>query len=89
MTMHRLAICDYPVLIVTRKTLMKMKMIFRIQRSWFLKDGESGLHSFLRLAYYNDTDTNLGPIGEIRSMFRPTYPGAPWTDIITNNAQWV
>ncbi|KAJ3752332.1 rhamnogalacturonan lyase [Lentinula raphanica] len=57
-----------------------------VQRSWFLHDSESGIHSFVRLAYYNDTVTSKGELGESRTMFRPN--GGPWTHIITNREQW-
>ncbi|KAF7364613.1 Galactose mutarotase-like protein [Mycena venus] len=57
-----------------------------VQRSWFLRDGESGLHSFLRLGYHNATGPSLGALGESRTMFRPN--GGPWTHIVTNGEQW-
>ncbi|KAI0662802.1 galactose mutarotase-like protein [Cubamyces menziesii] len=55
-----------------------------VQRSWFLRDGETGLHSFVRLAYYNGTPK--GALGEVRTMFRPN--GGPWTTLVTNAEQW-
>ncbi|KAH9898424.1 galactose mutarotase-like protein [Cubamyces lactineus] len=55
-----------------------------VQRSWFLRDGETGLHSFVRLAYFNDTPK--GALGEVRTMFRPN--GGPWTTLVTNAEQW-
>ncbi|KAJ6512313.1 galactose mutarotase-like protein [Mycena vulgaris] len=58
-----------------------------VQRSWFLRDGESGLHSFLRLGYHNVTGPSLGALGESRTMFRPN--GGPWTHLVTNGEQWV
>ncbi|KAJ7767716.1 galactose mutarotase-like protein [Mycena metata] len=57
-----------------------------VQRSWFLRDTESGLHSFLRLGYHNVTGPSLGALGESRTMFRPS--GGPWTHIVTNSEQW-
>ncbi|KAJ6589649.1 rhamnogalacturonan lyase [Mycena capillaripes] len=57
-----------------------------VQRSWFLRDGESGLHSFLRLGYYNASGPSLGALGESRTMFRPN--GGPWTHIVANGEQW-
>ncbi|KAJ6622202.1 rhamnogalacturonan lyase [Mycena sp. CBHHK59/15] len=56
-----------------------------VQRSWFLRDGESGLHSFMRLAYHNATGPSLGALGESRTMFRPN--GGPWTHLVTNGEQ--
>ncbi|KAE9407534.1 rhamnogalacturonan lyase [Gymnopus androsaceus JB14] len=57
-----------------------------VQRSWFLHASEPGIHSFVRLAYYNDTVTSKGELGESRTMFRPN--GGPWSYIITNGEQW-
>ncbi|KAJ4467080.1 rhamnogalacturonan lyase [Lentinula aciculospora] len=57
-----------------------------VQRSWFLHASEPGIHSFVRLAYYNDTVTNKGELGESRTMFRPN--GGPWTHIVTKTEQW-
>ncbi|KAF7294083.1 Galactose mutarotase-like protein [Mycena kentingensis (nom. inval.)] len=47
-----------------------------VQRSWFLRNGDSGLHSFLRLAYHSVSNSapSLGPLGESRTMFRPNSP---------------
>ncbi|EIN10187.1 galactose mutarotase-like protein [Punctularia strigosozonata HHB-11173 SS5] len=56
-----------------------------VQRSWFIRDNEPGLHSFVRLAYYNQT-VSKGELGEVRTMFRPN--SGPWSHIITNNEQW-
>ena len=58
-----------------------------VQRSWFLRDGETGLHSFIRLAYHNATGPSKGQLGEVRTMFRPN--GGPWTTLVTNAEQWV
>lgn len=61
---------------------------FSVQRSWFLRDNEAGLHSFVRLAYHNPNDTvGKGGLGEVRTMFRPN--GGPWTTLVTNEEQWV
>ncbi|KAL1951971.1 hypothetical protein VTO73DRAFT_1120 [Trametes versicolor] len=57
-----------------------------VQRSWFLRDGETGLHSFARLAYHNATGPSKGALGEVRTMFRPN--GGPWTTLVTNSEQW-
>ena len=59
-----------------------------VQRSWFLRDNEAGLHSFVRLAYHNPSDTvGRGGLGEVRTMFRPS--SGPWTTLVTNEEQWV
>ncbi|KAJ7049519.1 galactose mutarotase-like protein [Mycena amicta] len=57
-----------------------------VQRSWFLREGESGLHSFMRLAYHNASGLSLGALGESRTMFRPNT--ALWTHLVTNGEQW-
>ncbi|KAJ7250745.1 galactose mutarotase-like protein [Mycena rebaudengoi] len=57
-----------------------------VQRSWFLRDGESGLHSFVRMAYHNETGPSLGALGEARTMFRPNT--GLWTHLVTNDEQW-
>ncbi|KAI0778161.1 galactose mutarotase-like protein [Trametes elegans] len=57
-----------------------------VQRSWFLRDDETGLHSFVRLAYHNSTGQSKGGLGEVRTMFRPN--GGPWTTLVTNAEQW-
>ncbi|KAI0825156.1 galactose mutarotase-like protein [Trametes gibbosa] len=57
-----------------------------VQRSWFLRDGETGLHSFVRLAYHNSAVPTKGALGEVRTMFRPN--DGPWTTLVTNSEQW-
>ncbi|KAF7320606.1 Galactose mutarotase-like protein [Mycena chlorophos] len=57
-----------------------------VQRSWFLRESETGLHSFLRLGYYNTSGPALGSLGESRTMFRPNSP--LWTYLVTNGNQW-
>ncbi|KAH8827330.1 galactose mutarotase-like domain-containing protein [Flagelloscypha sp. PMI_526] len=41
------------------------------QQFWFLRDGETGLHAFSRLYYYNETKPFLRNLQELRTMFRP------------------
>ncbi|TFY79933.1 hypothetical protein EWM64_g4079 [Hericium alpestre] len=53
-----------------------------VQRSWFLRDEESGLHSFLRLAFFNETNPVQGALGESRTMFRPNTD--LWTHVATH-----
>lgn len=58
-----------------------------VQRSWFLRDNEAGLHSFVRIAYHNSSDAiGRGELGEVRTMFRPN--SAIWTTLVTNKEQW-
>ncbi|KAJ7347101.1 galactose mutarotase-like protein [Mycena albidolilacea] len=59
-----------------------------VQRSWWLRDEESGLHSFVRLGYHNSTGPALGPLGEVRTMFRPNPATGLWTHLITNREQY-
>jgi rhamnogalacturonan endolyase len=61
-----------------------------VQRAWFLRDGENGLHSFVRMHYYNST-YSPGALGESRTMFRPNNAlgASPWTHIVTDDEQWV
>ncbi|KAI0152972.1 polysaccharide lyase family 4 protein [Xylariaceae sp. FL1272] len=50
---------------------------------WFLRDGETGLHTFSRLAYYNETTPFLRNLQELRTLFRPNTP--LWTYLITDD----
>ncbi|KAI1847371.1 hypothetical protein JX266_006596 [Neoarthrinium moseri] len=49
---------------------------------WFLRDGETGLHTFSRLAYYNETTPFLRNLQEFRTLFRPNTP--LWTYLVTD-----
>ncbi|KAK6085713.1 rhamnogalacturonate lyase [Seiridium cupressi] len=64
-----------------------------LETYWFLRDGETGLHMFERLAYYNETTPFLRnlqgtqlALGEFRTLFRPN--SAIWTHLLTNEEQW-
>ncbi|EHK96174.1 putative rhamnogalacturonate lyase B [Glarea lozoyensis 74030] len=57
-----------------------------LEQYWFLREGETGLHSFSRLAYYNKTTPFLRNLQEFRTLFRPSTP--LWTDLITNEIQY-
>lgn len=52
----------------------------------FLREGESGLHMFSRVAYYNETTPFLRNLQELRSLFRPNTD--IWTHLLTNPDQW-
>ncbi|KAK8127180.1 rhamnogalacturonate lyase C [Apiospora sp. TS-2023a] len=54
----------------------------RLEQYWFLRDGETGLHTFSRLAYYNETTPFLRNLQEFRTLFRPNTP--LWTDLVTD-----
>jgi rhamnogalacturonan endolyase len=53
-----------------------------LEQYWFLREGETGLHTFSRLAYYNKTSPFLRNLQEFRTLFRPNT--ALWTDLSTN-----
>ncbi|KAG8762703.1 hypothetical protein FRC12_008905 [Ceratobasidium sp. 428] len=56
------------------------------QQYWFLRDGETGLHSFSRAAYHNSTTPFLRDFAELRTLFRPT--SKLWTHLSTNQRHW-
>lgn len=57
-----------------------------LETYWFLRDGETGLHMFERLAYYNETTPFLRNLQEFRTLFRPNSD--IWTHLLTNEEQW-
>ncbi|TGJ79835.1 hypothetical protein E0Z10_g8929 [Xylaria hypoxylon] len=42
-----------------------------IEQWWFLREGETGLHLFTRVTYFNETTPHLRELGELRTLFRP------------------
>lgn len=56
-----------------------------LQQYWFLRDGETGLHLFSRLYYYNETAPNAGVFQEFRTLFRPNLDTSIWTHLITDD----
>ncbi|KAI3317290.1 polysaccharide lyase family 4 protein [Xylariaceae sp. AK1471] len=54
------------------------------EQYWFLRDGETGLHTFSRLVYHNSTTPFLRNLQEFRTLFRPTTP--LWTNLITDES---
>ncbi|KAI0014450.1 polysaccharide lyase family 4 protein [Xylariaceae sp. FL0662B] len=56
-----------------------------LEQYWFLRDGETGLHAFSRLAYYNETNPFLRNLQEFRTLFRPN--SNIWTHLLTNEIQ--
>ena len=54
-----------------------------LEQYWFLRDGETGLHTFSRIAYHNETTPFLRNLQEFRTLFRPNTP--LWTHLITND----
>ncbi|KAI6912597.1 rhamnogalacturonate lyase [Hortaea werneckii] len=54
----------------------------RLEQYWFLRESETGLHMFSRVAYYNETTPFLRNLQELRTLFRPSSP--LWTHLSTN-----
>lgn len=54
----------------------------RLEQYWFLREGETGLHTFSRLQYLNETTPFLRNLQEFRTLFRPNTK--LWTHLITN-----
>lgn len=57
-----------------------------LEQYWFLRDGETGLHMFSRVAYYNETTPFLRNLQELRTLFRPNTD--MWTHLLTNPTQY-
>ncbi|KAI1142403.1 polysaccharide lyase family 4 protein [Hypoxylon sp. FL0543] len=57
-----------------------------LEQYWFLRDGETGLHVFSRIAYYNETTPFLRNLQEFRTLFRPNSD--IWTHLATNGKQY-
>ncbi|CAG7943832.1 unnamed protein product [Penicillium salamii] len=57
----------------------------QFQQYWFLRDGETGLHMFSRLAYHNETTPFLRNLQEFRTLFRPNTD--LWTHLTSSDVQ--
>jgi rhamnogalacturonan endolyase len=57
----------------------------QFQQYWFLRDGETGLHMFSRLSYYNETTPFLRNLQELRTLFRPNTD--LWTHLTSSEIQ--
>ncbi|KAL4898082.1 putative rhamnogalacturonate lyase B [Aspergillus ambiguus] len=57
----------------------------QFQQYWFLRDGETGLHMFSRLAYYNETTPFLRNLQEFRTLLRPNTD--LWTHLSSSELQ--
>ncbi|PTU19678.1 hypothetical protein P175DRAFT_0550252 [Aspergillus ochraceoroseus IBT 24754] len=57
----------------------------QFQQYWFLRDGETGLHMFSRLAYYNESTPVLRNLQEFRTLFRPNTE--LWTHLTSSDVQ--
>ncbi|KAH8655844.1 polysaccharide lyase family 4 protein [Xylariales sp. PMI_506] len=53
-----------------------------LQQYWFLRDTETGLHTFSRLRYVNESAEFLAEFISFRTLFRPSSP--IWTHLITD-----
>ncbi|GME49274.1 Rhamnogalacturonan lyase [Neofusicoccum parvum] len=49
---------------------------------YFVREGETGIHTFSRLTYFNETTPFLRNLQEFRTLFRPNT--ALWTHLSTN-----
>ncbi|KAL6710741.1 hypothetical protein ACN47E_007798 [Coniothyrium glycines] len=56
----------------------------RLEQYWFLKEGETGLHTFSRVVYNNKTTPFLRNLQEFRTMFRPNHDPPLFTHFVTN-----
>lgn len=57
-----------------------------LSQYWFLRDGETGLHTFSRLTYHNASQPLLRNLQEFRTLFRPNT--RLWTHLSTNERQY-
>ncbi len=53
---------------------------------WFLREGETGIHLFTGVAYYNEATPFLRGLGELRTLFRPNT--ALWTHLSSSDGNW-
>ncbi|KAH7040580.1 rhamnogalacturonate lyase [Microdochium trichocladiopsis] len=52
----------------------------------FLREGETGLHMFSRLTYFNESKPLLRDLGELRTLFRPNTD--LWTHMSSSEGNW-
>ncbi|XP_014559503.1 polysaccharide lyase family 4 protein [Bipolaris victoriae FI3] len=57
----------------------------RLEQYWFLREGETGLHTFSRIVYHNETTPFLRNLQEFRTLFRPNHDPPLFTHFITND----
>lgn len=57
-----------------------------LEQYWFLRDGETGLHTFSRLSYHNEEQPFLRNLQEFRTLLRPNSD--IWTHLLTNDVQY-
>ncbi|KAF1996282.1 polysaccharide lyase family 4 protein [Amniculicola lignicola CBS 123094] len=56
----------------------------RLEQYWFLREGETGLHTFSRVVYNNKTTPFLRNLQEFRTLFRPNHNPPLFTHFVTN-----
>lgn len=61
-----------------------------LEQYWFLRDGETGLHLFSRVANHNETSgaASAGVLQELRTLFRPNTDASIWTHLVVGDALW-
>ncbi|KAI1380290.1 polysaccharide lyase family 4 protein [Hypoxylon crocopeplum] len=57
-----------------------------LEQYWFLREGETGLHMFSRVTYFNQRTPFLRGLGELRTLFRPNTP--LWTHLSGSDGNW-
>ncbi|KAI1100601.1 polysaccharide lyase family 4 protein [Jackrogersella minutella] len=57
-----------------------------LEQYWFLREGETGLHMFSRVTYFNQKTPFLRGLGELRTLFRPST--SLWTHLSSNEGNW-
>lgn len=57
-----------------------------LSQYFFLREGETGLHAFSRVTYFNETTPFLRSLGEMRTLFRPNTK--LWTHFSTSDSNY-
>ncbi|KAL2112293.1 hypothetical protein VUR80DRAFT_7980 [Thermomyces stellatus] len=57
-----------------------------LSQYFFLRDGETGLHAFSRVTYFNEGTPFLRDLGELRTLFRPNTD--LWTHFSTSDGNY-
>ncbi|KAF1954418.1 polysaccharide lyase-like protein family 4 [Byssothecium circinans] len=57
-----------------------------LEQYWFLRDGETGMHVFARVAYKNSATPSGGELGELRQLFRPS--SSIWTHLSSSDEMY-
>lgn len=56
----------------------------RLEQYWFLREGETGLHTFTRVKYADKAKPFWRNLQELRTMFRPNHDPPLFTHFVTN-----